>query len=134
MNRKFIVAILLAAALPAFAQTQNPSAAKITKADDQVGLDVDQGQKIRSHQRRHGLKTARSERLAAFNYLLSDDATTRSLSRSNSRQSQHQIQRRMTDYLAPFSSLTMRPAPCHCALKSAIASSRALKGFAASSI
>ena len=80
--------------------------------------------RIPRHQRRHGRKTEHSEGLAAFNHLLSGDATTRSLSRSNSRQSQHQIQRRMTDYLAPFSSLTMRPAPCHYALKSAIACSR----------
>ena len=209
MNRKFIVAILLAAALPAFAQTQNPSAAKVTKADAQkvfkiisgnktksqtycnivkllsqitegseqntdelyqkieelvpklgreyvalmdalqdvepefsawsgdrvsisgpqqavyqVGLDVDQGQKIRRRRLQLARLMERSEGLAALNYLLSGDATTRSLSRSNSRRLQHQKQRRMTHYLAPFSSLTMGLAPCHCALNSAIACSR----------
>ena len=48
MNRKFIVAILLAAALPAFAQTQNPSAAKVTKADVQKVFKIISGNKTKS--------------------------------------------------------------------------------------
>ena len=45
MNRKFIVAILLAAALPAFAQTQNP---KVTKADVQKVFKIISGNKTKS--------------------------------------------------------------------------------------
>ena len=48
MNRKFIVAILLAAALPAFAQTQNPSAEKVTKADVQKVFKIISGNKTKS--------------------------------------------------------------------------------------
>ena len=48
MNRKFIVAILLAAALPAFAQTQNPSAAKVTRADVQKVFKIISGNKTKS--------------------------------------------------------------------------------------
>ena len=48
MNRKFIAAILLAAALPAFAQTQNPNAAKVTKADVQKVFKIISGNKTKS--------------------------------------------------------------------------------------
>jgi hypothetical protein len=48
MNRKFIVAILLIAAVPAFAQAQNPSAAKVTKADAQKVLEVISGDKAKT--------------------------------------------------------------------------------------
>ena len=47
MYRKFIVAILLAAALPAFAQTPNPSAAKVTKADAQKVFKIISGNKTK---------------------------------------------------------------------------------------
>ena len=47
MNRKFIVAILLAAAVPAFAQAQNPSAAKVTKADAQKVVTIISGDKAK---------------------------------------------------------------------------------------
>lgn len=47
-RHQFIVAILLAAALPAFAQTQNPSAAKITKADVQKVFKIISGNKTKS--------------------------------------------------------------------------------------
>jgi peptidoglycan hydrolase CwlO-like protein len=40
MNRKFIVAILLVTAVPALAQAQKPSAAKVTKADAQKVLEI----------------------------------------------------------------------------------------------
>ena len=48
MNRKFIVAILLVAAVPAFAQTQEPSAAKVTKADAQNVLKIISGDKAKT--------------------------------------------------------------------------------------
>jgi ABC-type transporter MlaC component len=48
MNRKFIVAILLVAALPAFAQAQNPSAAKVTKADVQKVFKIISGNKTKT--------------------------------------------------------------------------------------
>jgi hypothetical protein len=47
MYRKFIVAILLAAALPAFAQTPSPSAAKVTKADAQKVFKIISGNKTK---------------------------------------------------------------------------------------
>ena len=48
MNRKFIVAILLVAAVPAFAQAQKPSAAKVTKADAQNVLKIISGDKAKT--------------------------------------------------------------------------------------
>ena len=48
MNRKFIVAILLVAAVPAFTQTQEPSAAKVTKADAQNVLKIISGDKAKT--------------------------------------------------------------------------------------
>jgi len=48
MNRKFIVAILLLAPMPAFAQAQNPSAAKVTKADAQNVLKIISGDKAKT--------------------------------------------------------------------------------------
>ena len=48
MNRKFIVAILLVAAVPAFARAQKPSAAKVTKADAQNALKIISGDKAKT--------------------------------------------------------------------------------------
>ena len=48
MNRKFIVAILLVAAVPAFARAQKPSAAKVTKADAQNVLKTISGDKAKT--------------------------------------------------------------------------------------
>ena len=48
MNRKFIVAILLVAAVPAFARAQKPSAAKVTKADAQNVLKIISGDKAKT--------------------------------------------------------------------------------------
>ena len=48
MNRKFIVAILLVAAVPAFAQAQKPSVAKVTKADAQNVLKIISGDKAKT--------------------------------------------------------------------------------------
>ena len=48
MNRKFLVAILLVADAPAFAQAQKPSAAKVTKADAQNVLKIISGDKAKT--------------------------------------------------------------------------------------
>ena len=48
MKRKFIVAILLVAALPAFTQAQNPSATKVTKADAQKVFKIISGNKTKT--------------------------------------------------------------------------------------
>ena len=48
MNLKLIVAILVIAAVPLCAQAQNPSAAKVTKADVQKVVEMISGDKAKS--------------------------------------------------------------------------------------
>jgi peptidoglycan hydrolase CwlO-like protein len=48
MNLKLIVAILVIAAVPVFAQAQPPSTAKVTKADAQKGFKIISGDKAKA--------------------------------------------------------------------------------------
>ena len=49
MNLKLIVAILVIAAVPMFAQAQKPSAANVTKADAQKVVKMISGDKAKTH-------------------------------------------------------------------------------------
>jgi hypothetical protein len=48
MNLKLIVAILVIAAVPVFAQAQPPSTAKVTKADAQKVIKIISGDKAKA--------------------------------------------------------------------------------------
>jgi hypothetical protein len=48
MNLKLVVAILVIAAVPVFAQAQKPSAAKVTKADAETVVKIISGDKAKT--------------------------------------------------------------------------------------